>query len=171
MIKLYNLIKEENWKADKSVITLNGKEVGDYSFDRDSDAFWIDDLHGKSQKAFDTKEDMINYIKKNKVAYLKARRELEKRGYIEEAINQPVEWPDFYRNTDLRWKSSSPMWDSNGNALVDITLKSKPTADFVYKFSIKKANVDDYVQDRRLRMPTQVKQTIYDKFYKNQSNR
>ena len=85
--------------------------------------------------------------------------------------SQPVEWPDFYRNTDLRWKSSSPMWDSDGNALVDITLKSKPTADFVYKFSVKKANVDDYVQDRRLRRPTQVKQTIYDKFYKNQSNR
>lgn len=84
--------------------------------------------------------------------------------------SQPVEWLDFYKNTDLSWKSSSPRWDSDGNALVDITLKSKPAADFVYKFSVKKANVDDYVQDRRLRMPIQVKQTIYDKFYKTKYN-
>lgn len=81
-------------------------------------------------------------------------------------LSKPVEWPDFLKNTELRWKTSSSMWDKDGNALVDITLKSKPTADFVYKFAVKNANVDDYVQDRRLRMPIQVKQTIYDKFYK-----
>lgn len=84
MIKLKDILNEENWKADKSVITFNGEEVGDYSFDRDSDAFWIDDLHSRGQKGFDTKADMIAYIKKNKVAYLKARKAYVSRGYMRE---------------------------------------------------------------------------------------
>lgn len=81
MIKLADLLNEENWKADKSVITLDGEKVGDYSFDRHSDAFWIDDISGKGQKGFDTKAELIAYIKKNKTAYLKARKAYVSRGY------------------------------------------------------------------------------------------
>jgi hypothetical protein len=84
---------------------------------------------------------------------------------LNEEPTNSVTWPEFLRDTVLIWKSSSPMWDKSGNHLVDITLKSKPTANFSYKFSVKKANVDDYVPDRRLRYPIQVKQTIYNKFF------
>jgi hypothetical protein len=81
MIKLADLLNEETWKADKSVITLDGEKVGDYSFDRDADGFFIDDISGKGQKGFDTKADMLTYIKKNKTAYLKARKAYVSRGY------------------------------------------------------------------------------------------
>jgi hypothetical protein len=81
MIKLADLLNEETWKADKGVITLDGEAVGDYSFDRDSDAFWIDDSHSRGQKGFDTKAEMLTYIKKNKTAYLKARKNYTSKGY------------------------------------------------------------------------------------------
>ena len=81
MIKLADLLNEETWKADKGVITLDGEAVGDYSFDRDSDAFWIDDSHSRGQKGFNTKADMLAYMKKNKSAYLKARKAYVSRGY------------------------------------------------------------------------------------------
>lgn len=84
-MKLKDLLNEENWKADKGVITFNGEEVGDYSFDRDADGFFIDDISGRGSKGFDTKVDMIAYIKKNKVAYLKARKAYVSRGYMREA--------------------------------------------------------------------------------------
>ena len=81
MIKLADLLNEEIWKADKSVITLDGEKVGDYSFDRDADGFFIDDISGKGQKGFDTKAEMLTYIKKNKTAYLKARKNYTSKGY------------------------------------------------------------------------------------------
>lgn len=81
MIKLADLLNEETWKAEKSVITLNGEKVGDYSYDRDSDSFWMDNIQGSGQKGFDTKEEMLTYIKKNKVAYLKARKDYTSKGY------------------------------------------------------------------------------------------
>lgn len=81
MIKLADLLNEENWKADKSVITLDGEKVGDYSFDRDADGFFIDNISGKGQKGFDTKGEMLDYIKKNKSAYLKARKDYTSKGY------------------------------------------------------------------------------------------
>jgi hypothetical protein len=89
-MKLKDLLKEENWKADKGVITLDGEAVGDYSFDRDSDAFWIDDSHSRGQKGFNTKADMIAYMKKNKAAYLKARKAYVSRGYMNEATMHPM---------------------------------------------------------------------------------
>jgi hypothetical protein len=49
--------------------------------------------------------------------------------------------------------------------LVDITLKSKPMAKFDYKYSVKSVKLDDYIKDRKLKLPIQIKQTIYDKFY------
>jgi hypothetical protein len=81
MIKLADLLNEETWKADKSIITLDGEKVGDYSFDRDADGFFIDDISGKGQKGFDTKAEMLDYIKKNKSAYLKARKAYVSKGY------------------------------------------------------------------------------------------
>jgi hypothetical protein len=84
MIKLADLLNEETWKADKSVITLDSEKVGDYSFDRDADGFFIDDISGKGQKGFDTKAEMLAYIKKNKTAYLKARQSYVKKGYVKE---------------------------------------------------------------------------------------
>ena len=55
-MKLKDILKEENWKADKNVITLDGEKVGDYSFDRDADGFFIDDISGKGQKDLIPKE-------------------------------------------------------------------------------------------------------------------
>lgn len=81
MIKLADLLNEEIWKAEKSVITLDGEKVGDYSFDRDSDSFWIDNIKGSGQKSFETTGEMLTYIKKNKTAYLKARKAYVSRGY------------------------------------------------------------------------------------------
>jgi hypothetical protein len=86
-MKLKDILKEENWKADKNVITLDGEKVGDYSFDRDADGFFIDDISGKGQKGFDTKGEMIDYIKKNKSAYLKARKAYASRGYMHEGLD------------------------------------------------------------------------------------
>ena len=74
-------INEETWKADKNVITLDGEKVGDYSFDRDADGFFIDDISGKGQKGFDTKGEMLAYIKAHKADYLKARKDYTSKGY------------------------------------------------------------------------------------------
>ena len=84
MIKLNKFLKEENWKAEKSVITLDGKKVGDYSYDRDSDSFWIDNIKGSGQKSFDTTGEMLSYIKAHKNDYLKARKNYTSKGYVKE---------------------------------------------------------------------------------------
>jgi hypothetical protein len=84
MIKLNKFLKEETWKAEKSVITLDGKKVGDYSYDRDSDSFWIDNIKGSGQKSFDTTAELLSYIKKNKTDYLKARKDYTSKGYVKE---------------------------------------------------------------------------------------
>ena len=84
MIKLNKFLKEETWKAEKSVITLDGKKVGDYSYDRDSDSFWIDNIKGSGQKSFDTTAELLAYIKKNKTDYLKARKNYTSKGYVKE---------------------------------------------------------------------------------------
>ena len=81
MIKLADLLNEEIWKANKNVITLDGKEVGDYSYDRDSDSFWMDNIRGNGQKSFEITAELLTYIKKNKTAYLKARKNYTSKGY------------------------------------------------------------------------------------------
>lgn len=86
-MKLKDILKEENWKADKNVITLDGEKVADYSFDRDADGFFIDDVSGRGQKGFDTKGEMIAYIKKNKAGYLKARKNYTSKGYMREGLD------------------------------------------------------------------------------------
>ena len=82
MIKLADLLNEETWKANKNVITLDGKDVGDYSYDRDSDSFWMDNITGNGQKSFETTAEMLDYIKKNKTAYLKNFKKYASMGYM-----------------------------------------------------------------------------------------
>jgi hypothetical protein len=84
MIKLKDILKEETWKAEKSVITLDGEKVGDYSYDRDSDSFWMDNIKGSGQKSFETTGQMLAYIKAHKADYLKARHAYVKKGYVKE---------------------------------------------------------------------------------------
>jgi len=84
MIKLNKFLKEETWKAEKNVITLDGKKVGDYSYDRDSDSFWIDNIKGSGQKSFDTTAELLSYIKAHKSDYLKARKDYTSKGYVKE---------------------------------------------------------------------------------------
>jgi hypothetical protein len=57
----------EGWDVKNGKVLFNGKAVGEYDFDRDSDSFWTDDLEKrKGQKSFNTKQDLINYFKKHK---------------------------------------------------------------------------------------------------------
>jgi hypothetical protein len=83
-MKLKDILNEETWKAEKSAITLDGKQVGDYSYDRDSDSFWIDNIKGSGQKSFDTTSEMLSYIKAHKTDYLKARKDYTSKGYVKE---------------------------------------------------------------------------------------
>jgi len=89
-MKLKDLLNEEIWKAEGGSITLNGEKVGDYSFDRSADGFFIDDISGKGQKGFDYKAEMLDYIKKNKREYLKARQNYIKKGYMNDATMHPM---------------------------------------------------------------------------------
>jgi hypothetical protein len=44
--------------------------------------------------------------------------------------------------------------------------KSKPNSNFDFKYSVKNVKIDDYLTDRRLNFPIQIKEHIYNKFYK-----
>ena len=62
-MKLKDLLKE-NWDVKNGKVLYNGKLIGYYEFDRDSDSFWVDDVKkGKGQLSFDTKEELIKYFK------------------------------------------------------------------------------------------------------------
>jgi hypothetical protein len=64
-MKLKDLLKE-SWEVKDDKVLSNGKLVGYYSFDRDSDSFWVDDVKkGKGQLSFDTKREVEDYFKKN----------------------------------------------------------------------------------------------------------
>lgn len=80
--------------------------------------------------------------------------------------SKKVDFETFNKWTTLQYPSASPMFDKDGNALVNITLKTKADAPFQYQYKKKDANLDDYIKDRKLRLPIQIKQTIYDKYYK-----
>ena len=77
-MKLKDLLRE-NWDVKDGKVLSNGKLVGYYEFDRDSDSFWVDDVQkGKGQLSFDTKREVENYFKKNErdaVKYLAKLRE------------------------------------------------------------------------------------------------
>jgi hypothetical protein len=64
-MKLKDLLKE-NWDVKDGKVLSNGKIIGYYEFDRDSDSFWVDDVKkGKGQLSFDTKREVEDYFKKN----------------------------------------------------------------------------------------------------------
>ena len=64
-MKLTELLKE-NWEVKDGKVLSNGKLIGYYEFDRDSDSFWVDDVKkGRGQISFDTKREVENYFKKN----------------------------------------------------------------------------------------------------------
>jgi hypothetical protein len=70
-MKLKDLLKE-NFEAKDGKVLSNGKLVGYYEFDRDSDSFWVDDVKkGKGQLSFDTKKEVEDYFKKNEKDALK----------------------------------------------------------------------------------------------------
>ena len=57
---------KESWTVKDGNVLSNGKLIGYYDFDRDSDSFWVDDVKkGKGQLSFDTKKEVEDYFKKN----------------------------------------------------------------------------------------------------------
>ena len=64
-MKLKDLLNE-SWTVKDGSVLSNGKLIGYYDFDRDSDSFWVDDVKkGKGQLSFDTKKEVEDYFKKN----------------------------------------------------------------------------------------------------------
>ena len=63
-MKLKDLLRE-NWDVKDGKVLSNGKLVGYYEYNRDSDSFWVDDVQkGKGQLSFDTKREVVDYFKK-----------------------------------------------------------------------------------------------------------
>ena len=77
-MKLKDLLNE-SWTVKDGSVLSNGKLIGYYDFDRDSDSFWVDDVKkGKGQLSFDTKREVEDYFKKNEkdaVKHLEKLRE------------------------------------------------------------------------------------------------
>lgn len=69
---IHEAIVNENWDAKDGKVLSNGKLIGYYSFDSDSDSFWVDDFKGKGQKSFEEKSEVIAYFKKHEKEALKA---------------------------------------------------------------------------------------------------
>ncbi len=87
-MKLKDLLKE-NWDVKDGKVLSNGKLVGYYEFDRDSDSFWVDDVKkGKGQLSFDTKKEVEDYFKKNEKDALNHLGKL--RETISEATMHPM---------------------------------------------------------------------------------
>ena len=61
-MKLKDLLKE-SWEVKDGKVLSNGKLVGYYEFNRDSDSFWVDDVNkGKGQLSFETKKEVEELI-------------------------------------------------------------------------------------------------------------
>ena len=77
-MKLKDLLNE-SWTVKDGSVLSNGKLIGYYDFDRDSDSFWVDDVKkGKGQLSFETKKEVEDYFKKNEkdaVKHLQKLRE------------------------------------------------------------------------------------------------
>ena len=70
-MKLKDLLNE-SWEVKDGKVSSNGKLIGYYDFDRDSDSFWVDDVKkGKGQLSFETKKEVENYFKKNEKQAIK----------------------------------------------------------------------------------------------------
>lgn len=77
----------EGWEAKDDKVTSNGKLIGYYSFDRDSDSFWVDDLKGKGQLSFEEKSEVIAYFKKHEKEALKALKNFNE---VDEGVGTEV---------------------------------------------------------------------------------
>jgi hypothetical protein len=87
-MKLKDLLRE-NWDVNDGKVLSNGKLVGYYEYNRDSDSFWVDDVQkGKGQLSFDTKREVVDYFKKNEKDALKHLGKL--RETISEATMHPM---------------------------------------------------------------------------------
>lgn len=85
-MKLKDLLNE-SWDVKNGKVLYNGKLIGYYEFDRDSDSFWVDDVKkGKGQLSFDTKEEVVKYFKTYLNDALKSLNKLRfKEGVVDEA--------------------------------------------------------------------------------------
>ena len=87
-MKLKDLLIE-SWTVKDGNVLSNGKLIGYYDFDRDSDSFWVDDVKkGKGQLSFDTKKEVEDYFKKNEKDAVKHLQKL--RESISEATMHPM---------------------------------------------------------------------------------
>ena len=87
-MKLKDLLNE-SWTVKDGNVLSNGKLIGYYDFDRDSDSFWVDDVKkGKGQLSFDTKKEVEDYFKKNEKDAVKHLQKL--RESISEATMHPM---------------------------------------------------------------------------------
>jgi hypothetical protein len=87
-MKLKDLLRE-NWDVNDGKVLSNGKLVGYYEYNRDSDSFWVDDVQkGKGQLSFDTKREVVDYFKKNENDALKHLGKL--RESLSEATMHPM---------------------------------------------------------------------------------
>jgi hypothetical protein len=87
-MKLKDLLRE-NWDVNDGKVLSNGKLVGYYEYNRDSDSFWVDDVQkGKGQLSFDTKREVVDYFKKNEKDALNHLGKL--RETISEATMHPM---------------------------------------------------------------------------------
>ena len=81
-MKLKDLLKE-SWDVKDGKVLSNGKLIGYYEFNRDSDSFWVDDVNkSKGQLSFETKKEVENYFKKNE------RDALKHLGKLRESISE-----------------------------------------------------------------------------------
>ena len=75
----------ESWTVKDGSVLSNGKLIGYYDFDRDSDSFWVDDVKkGKGQLSFDTKKEVEDYFKKNEKDAVKHL------GKLRESVNESM---------------------------------------------------------------------------------
>jgi hypothetical protein len=74
-----------------------------------------------------------------------------------------VDFDTFLKNITLSYPTVG--YDNDGNALVDIKLRTKPNSDFKYKYEVKGVKIDDYLSNRKMPLPFQVKEKIYNDFY------
>ena len=81
-MKLKDLLNE-GWDVKDGKVLSNGKLIGYYEFDRDSDSFWVDDVKkGKGQLSFETKKEVADYFRKNE------RDALKHLGKLRESISE-----------------------------------------------------------------------------------
>lgn len=85
-----------------------------------------------------------------------------RKGKVVKAHNRTITFSKFLDSAKLSYPSRG--WDEKGNALVDIKVVSK---EHNFKFEHKKANIEEYVKNRKLPLAFQIKEAVYKKHFKN----